>query len=363
MTTRVFLIFYLLLLVATTTQARSIVDGAGRTVTIPDTVNQVICSGAGCVRLLSYLQSQNTLVGVDDLETRKRQRDPRPYAIANPQFKALPVFGEFRGHDHPEQILTLENQPQVIFKTFSQMGHDPIELQQKTGIPVVVLQYGNLTQLRPEFYTSLRTMATVLGKEQRAEQVITFIEQTITDIQHRTTNIDMRPSVYLGGVAFKGPHGFQSTEPTYPPFAFLDAQNCAAVKIAGEHELSNSNVAKEKIVSWNPNYLFLDLSTIRLGEDAGGLYELRHDPAYRTLSAVQSGKVFGLLPYNMYAANHGSTLANSYYIGKTLYPDRFTDINPTEKADEIYEFLVGKPVFNAMNTMCGNMAFSSVPVQ
>lgn len=41
-------------------------------------------------------------------------------------------------------ILTLDPQPQVIFKTYAGMGHDPEELQAKTGLPVVVLDSGDL---------------------------------------------------------------------------------------------------------------------------------------------------------------------------------------------------------------------------
>jgi iron complex transport system substrate-binding protein len=344
--------------------AEEIVDGAGRMVILPDSVSRVICSGAGCLRLLTYLQAQDNVVAVDDIEKNRRQLDARPYALANPQYKTLPLFGEFRGRDNPELILTLSPQPQVIFKTYSQMGHDPEELRQKTGIPVVVLKYGNLTDQRPDLYASLRIMGGILKKSERAEQVIAFIEKEIADIRERIGNIQdtSRPSVYLGGVALKGPHGFESTEPSYPPFVFLQAKNLADVQVASGRDLRTTHVAKEKIVAWNPDYLFLDLSTIRLGSDSGGLYELRNDSAYQTLSAVKEGRIFGLLPYNMYSSNHGSTLANSYYIGKVLYPENFKDIEPDKKADEIFTFLVGKPVFADLNKMFQNMVYSVVEV-
>ena len=54
---------------------------------------------------------------------------------------------------------------------------------------------------------------------------------------------------------------------------------------------------------------------------------------------------------------HGSTLANAYYIGKILYPDRFNDIDPVQKADEIYTFLVGKPVFKDMDDSFNGMVY------
>lgn len=345
--------------------AATLKDASGKTVKLPDTIEHVICSGAGCLRLLTYLQAQDRIVAVDDIETRKRKRDARPYALANPQFKKKPVFGEFRGHDNPERILTLSPQPQVIFKTFPQMGHDPLELQKKTTIPVVELHYGNLFKLRPEFYRSLRLMGSSLGKEERAEQVITFFEETIADLERRTATVKdkQRPTVYLGGVSFKGPHGFQSTEPAYPPFEFINVKNLAYDKAMTTKELSNSNIAKEKIVAWDPDYLFLDLATLQLGDKAGGLYELQTDPAYQTLSSVQANRIFGLLPYNGYTSNHGSTLANAYFIGKLLYPDQFSDIEPEKKADEIYGFLVNAPVFATMNGFFGNLAFKKIPLQ
>ncbi|WP_319547804.1 iron ABC transporter substrate-binding protein [Desulfogranum marinum] len=366
MFTRIFLVACIFFLLCSEISAKAIEDSSGKTVQLPDSVDHVICSGSGCLRLLTYLQAQDKIVGVDSIETRKRKLDARPYALANPQFKKMPVFGEFRGYDNPERILTLAPQPQVIFKTYSsQMGYDPVELQQKTGIPVVVLNYGNFTHLRPELYKSLRIMGTVLGKENRSEQVISFFEETTTDLDKRTVNVpvDQRPTVYLGGVAFKGPHGFQSTEPAYPPFKFVHARNLAYDKAMSKKELSNSNIAKEKIVAWDPEYLFLDLSTLLLGDKAGGLYELKTDPAYLSLSSVKENRVFGLLPYNLYTKNYGSILANAYYIGKLLYPERFSDVDPDKKADEIYQFLVGKPVFSTMNGLFNNLVFKKVPLK
>lgn len=344
--------------------AKNITDVTGKTVQLPESIDHVICSGSGCLRLLTYLQAQDKIVGVDSIETRQKSFDARPYALANPQFKKMPIFGEFRGHDNPERILTLTPQPQVIFKTYSQMGYDPVELQQKTGIPVVVLNYGNLTHYRPQLYQSLRIMGEALGKQERAEGVISFFEDTIADLKQRTEDIlpEKRPEVYLGGVAFKGPHGFQSTEPAYPPFTFVHANNLAHDTTMTKKELRNSNIAKEKIVAWNPEILFLDLATLQLGDKAGGLYELKTDRAYQSLRAVGDGRVYGLLPYNWYTKNYGSILANAYYIGKLLYPDQFSDIKPDEKADEIYNFLVDKPVFATMNSFFRNLVFKQVPL-
>ena len=57
-----------------------------------------------------------------------------------------------------------------------------------------------------------------------------------------------------------------------------------------------------------------------------------------------------------------SILANAYYVGKLLYPDQFTDIDPKQKADDIYQFLVGKPVFGPLNEAFGGVAFTKLPL-
>ncbi|MFV0420674.1 iron ABC transporter substrate-binding protein [Oleidesulfovibrio sp.] len=341
-----------------------VVDATGQPLTSSTPVTKVVCSGSGCLRLLTYIEAESLAVAVDDMEVKRAKFDTRPYALAHPEFKKLPIFGEFRGHDNPELILSLEPQPEVIFKTYtSSMGYDPKELQLKTGIPVIVLDYGDLGENRQALFHSLRVMGRVTGKSQRAEEVIAFFESAIADLHKRTAHVapSEQQSVFVGGIAFKGPHGFQSTEPGYPPFEFVNAKNLAVQDSAGKC-LKHSDVAKEKIVEWDPDCLFVDLSTLRLGDKANGVAELKSDPAYQTLNAVKAGNVHGLLPYNWYTQNFGSILANAYFVGKVLYPALFSDVNPAEKADEIYTFLVGRPVFEKLNNSFDNLAFQPVPV-
>ena len=342
---------------------RTIIDAAGRKVEIPEKIERVICSGPGCLRLLTYLQSQDKIVAVDSMEKRKSIFDARPYALANPQFKELPLFGEFRGHDNPELIMGLDPFPQLIFKTFSSMGYDPVKLEKKTGIPVVVLNYGDMFKYQKDFFNALKIMGEVMDKRARAEELMAFFNAQIKELEQRTFDVadTEKKSCFVGGIAFKGPHGFQSTQPIYPPFLFINAKNVAAFDKTGK-DLSSSIISKESLVKWDPEILFLDLSTLQVGNGLGGLNELKTDPVYQTLTAVQKGNVFGVLPYNWYTINFGSILADAWYAGKLLYPDKFADIIPAKKADEIYTFLVGKPVFPIMNEAFQNMVFKKIPL-
>ena len=342
----------------------TLTDGFGREVTIPESVERVVCSGAGCLRYLVYLQAQDDVVGVDSLEKEESAFEGRPYALANPQLKDYPLIGEFRGKDDPEKIIAIS--PQAILKTGTSgqsaatNGADADTLQNKTGIPVVMFPYGSLKneEQKAEMYNSLRIMGQVVGKQERAEEVINYINATMQDLENRTADIpeSERKTAYIGGVSMAGAHGIISTEPAYPPFLWVNANNVAA-GMGAEH----ADIAKEALVDWDPEYIFIDIGTLQVGNE-GAIGELKNDTSLSGLSAVKNKKVYGVIPYNYYSTNYESVLANAYFVGKVLYPDRFEDIDPEAKADEIYTFFLGKPVFSELNGQYDNLGFKSIPL-
>jgi len=70
--------------------AFTLTDGFGREVTIPENVERIVCSGAGCLRYLLYLQAQDYVVGVDSMDKKENKYEGRPYVYANPQLKLSP---------------------------------------------------------------------------------------------------------------------------------------------------------------------------------------------------------------------------------------------------------------------------------
>ncbi len=342
----------------------AITDGFGRNVTIPENTEKVVCSGAGSLRYLVYLQAQDYVVGVDSIEKEKSEIEGRPYALANPQLRDYPLIGEFRGKDDPEKIIAID--PQVILKAgatgqpAAANAADADALQNKTGIPVVMFPYGSLKneEQKAEMYSSLRIMGEVVGRQERAEEIVAYIDATMQDLENRTADIpeSERKTVYVGGVSSAGAHGIISTEPAYPPFLWVNANNVAA-GMGADH----ADIAKEALVDWDPEYLFIDIGTIQLGNE-GAIGELKNDTALAGLSAVKNNKVYGVIPYNYYSTNYESVLANAYFVGKVLYPDRFEDIDPEAKANEIYTFFLGKPIYSDLNGQYNNLGFKQIPL-
>ncbi len=343
----------------------TVTDGFGRSVTAPSPPESVVCSGSGCLRYLVYLQAQDLVVGVDDIEKKEQEAEGRPYALAyGSKFKDRPLIGEFRGKDDPEKIISIG--PDVVFKTgstgtaYGTSAAEADKLEDKTGIPVVAFPYGSLRDdaEKAEMYGGLRVMGEVLGKQDRAEEVIAYIDATMADLERRTGDIPAadQKSVYVGGISSAGAHGIISTEPAYPPFLWVHAKN-----VATGLGTAHADVAKEALVNWDPEYIFIDAGTTQM-ESGGAVGELKNDAALAGLSAAKNGKVYGVLPYNFYNTNYETVLADAYFVGKTLYPDRFADVDPVKKADEIYTFFVGKPVFGDLNGQYSNLGFAAIPL-
>jgi len=345
---------------------KTITDGYGRTVTIPADVKEVLCSGSGCLRYLTYLEGQDLIVGVDSIEKESQARDARGYALLNPQFKDYPLFGEFRGKDDPEKIIGIA--PEMIFKTglsgsgtvASTNAEEGDKLSQKTGIPVVMFPYGSLRDAKEqkEMFDSLRLMGEVIGNKERADELISYIEDTIADLKRRTADIPESEvkTAYVGGISYAGAHGIISTEPAYPPFLWVNVKN-AAGKMGTQH----ADVAKEAIVDWDPEYLFMDVGTIQM-DNEGGIGELKNDPSLQGLSALKEGKVYGVLPYNFYSTNYENIMVDAYFIGKTIYPDRFEDVDVKAKGDEIMTMFLGASPLDKINSQYNNMGLTQISI-
>ncbi len=316
-------------------------DMSGRIVEIPKNIQKVVGVKAGALRLLSYLGAANRIAGVEEIEKKNKN----PYNFANPQYKSLPVIGPIHGGDAELIVLA---RPDVIFMTYAMPG-EAEKLQNKTGIPVIALQYGDLNQNRETFYSALRLIAQVIHKTPRADSLINFIDLTLEDLNERTEMVStgLTPKVYVGGISFKGAHGISSTAPEYAPFEYIHTNNLAA-----PFKSSNNNVSidKEQLIEWDPEKIFIDYAGWNIVKD-----ELRQQALSQTLNAVKNNELYLLFPYNWYTTNFATILVNSYFAGSILFPQAFSDIVMEEKANTIYKAFLNKPVYSEMTNQFGEL--------
>ncbi|MFL7793206.1 MAG: iron ABC transporter substrate-binding protein [Anaerolineae bacterium] len=327
------------------TETVSVTDLLGREVSVPAEVSRVVAIGPGALRLYVYAGNLNYVVGVEQIEADSPTG--RPYLLANPELAELPVIGQGGPNNapDPEKILTLA--PDVIFSTYATDAAAADELQTKTGIPVVVISYGTVgfgttTIFGEAVQDSLRLIGGITGQTEKAQAAIDFLQEIQQDLDSRTKDVSDadKPSVYVGGLGARGTHGIESTQGMY---ALLDAVHAKNV-VDETGESGSIMIDKEKLLAWDPNYIFIDQGGL-----AAVLEDYQKNPAfYKSLSAVQNGQVYAQLPYNYYSTNIDTAIADAYYLGKILYPAAFADIDPLQKADEIYWSLLGQPVYTQM---------------
>jgi len=262
-------------------------DLTKRKVEVPGQVERIVCAGPGALRLIVYLKATDMVIGVEDAE-RSWGSSGRPYAIAHQELKNLPSIGPGGPGKLPNTEALVKLSPDVIFMSYIEKRIAD-NIQKKTNIPVVVLSYGELARFSEPLFESLKLTGKLLGKEKKADEVVNFIKQVIEDLKTRTEDIPdkQKPSVYIGGIGYKGAHGIDSTEASFPPFVFLHAKNVVD-EVGKEGHLF---IDREKLFEWDPDIIFIDEGGFELVKQD---YEKRRQ-FYYSLKAFIKGNVYGTL--------------------------------------------------------------------
>jgi iron complex transport system substrate-binding protein len=222
-------------------------------------------------------------------------------------------------------------------------------VQQKIGIPVFVLTYGPFGRFNDKVFDAITAAGKVLGREKRAEAVVAFIQDKRSQLHQRTADIpdDHKPGVYIGGIGFKGTHGIESTEIDYAPATWLGVKNIARKEGPSGHLF----VDRERLLEMNPDMVFIDG-----GGQSLVLQDYEKRPGYyRGLKAFQNKQVYTLYSFNWYMTNLGTVIADAFAMGKIIYPQRFEDVETGALADEVYTFLLGRPVYADMKAINGDL--------
>lgn len=339
----------------------TITDAFGREVSIPENPEKIAVVGSGSMRYFVYLGIDLDDVCAVDYQDSKLNIETvnvRPYALANPEILEIPEVGAAKGVVDNEKLLM--SGADILFMGGASSSNAEVanEIQEKTGIPVVMFYTGNYVTDAEKIQDTLLMLGDILDKEQRAKDLIAYFDAVEADLKKRVAGLSAEETVYVGGVSYNGVHGLDGTDPTYYPFAVLNIKNAAA-EVTSVSQTGYAQISKEKLLEWDPDLILVDLSTLTAAE-GGALVELKNDPSYRELTAVKNSMVYTVNPHTSMNVNHETTLANAYFIGKLLYPEQFEDIDPVKKADEIYTFVVGEPVFDLLSANVEGLSYQRV---
>ena len=299
----------------------TIVDMADRTVTVPRPVERVVTPWLPAVRDVVILGAVDKLVGIDSYTAK---RGEVLFCVqAHPELMDLPVVGSYK---EPDVEVILELKPDVVFVYFSYP--EVADYIQQTGIPAVCL-----SSVRPndfsKTYESLRLAGWILGKEDRAEWLISYVEDKLDRIRKITNEIpeEEKPKVYAL-VAY----GIKDTM-VYAPVEWAGGINVAKEYLLS-HGLTYAYIDPEQVIVWNPDVIFLGCT----GDYVAQLFEIH--PGIEVTKAVKEGRVYQIFgPW--FCWDLIQMVVETYYMAKLLHPDKFQDLDVEKEANKMFKEVYG----------------------
>jgi iron complex transport system substrate-binding protein len=327
-----------LLLVAFGAVAGEFTDSAGRIVVLPAQINRVMAAGP-TAEVLVYVLAPDKLIGWAQL----------PRGVMSARYARIPVVGQLTG-PNPTATATTVSQlhPDVIIDAgivTPERAAFADQISQATGTPYVLLDNSF-----DRAATMLRTAGRVLGVADRGDDLAGSAEHAINALRGRLLiqPATERPLVYYAG----GPSGLETGLPGSGAAAAIEA--AGAINVAAPLGTGNRvMVTLQQLQQWNP--------TVIIVQDPGFYQIVQRSPAWRSLAAVRSKKVFlePSSPFGWIDDPPGmNRLIGLYWLSQIFYPgdsqddlrslmqdfyDKFYGIKLTDKQIEAIAKTAGIP--------------------
>jgi len=300
----------------------TILDSAGRTVSIPLPVERIIPTDYRTTEALLALGARDMIVGVD---TAFHQRMAE-FGLAD-----VPEASVHSGEVNYEEILLLR--PNMIILPVSGASYADDVASKLPGIPVIVMS----ATTRQDGIPELRILGQILGKEEQSEKLINWTLKYSGVVEERTKSLspEEMPTFY---------YEYMSESSKWQAIPSSNAagmvvEGCGGRNVADDVKL-NGSVAQmdaEWVISKDPDFIFMDLmkgfdsGPGKTEDDLQALLDKyiddRAGDGFRNLTAVQNNHVY-LIDRDMITGPRW--IIGHVFFAKWLHPDLFEDVDPIE---------------------------------
>ncbi|MCZ6186473.1 ABC transporter substrate-binding protein [Campylobacter ureolyticus] len=327
-------ILSVLLLFITFTYASVIKDQLNREVVLPDKVDKIVVLQHQSLNVLVQIGAKDKIVGV--LQSWEKRLGSDYKRLFNGIDK-LPTPGDLKTINF-ESILNLK--PDVVIVT-NYIDKSYIEKLEELKIPVVMMSFfkdssAGKDSVNPEFedeeysydnglYEGIMLLGKISDKEDNAKELVNYIKNSQNELKEYTKNIKDKIKLYMANPKYQT---YGSGKYTSIIFKRAGGENVAAKDIKGYKQVS-----AEKILSWNPDIIFVQARYSSVVD------ELKNDKSLKNLDAIKNNKIY-LMPEYAKAWGYPTPEAMSigeFWIAKKLYPDIFKDFDLDKKVKEYYK--------------------------
>ena len=325
---------------ATAAETRTVTDQLNRTVTVPADIQRIVVLQHQTLDILVELGAADKIVGV---------LRSWPSLIPGldkyaPQLVGLPTPGDL-STANVEELLRLK--PDVVFVT----NYAPaamIDQIAQAGVPVVAISLSQgegveAPKLNPTFAdddvayaeglkAGVKLIGAIVGKSDRADQLLDYAFSRRAMVQDRVAGLPQADRVRLY-MANPDLSTYGSGKYTGVIMARSGGVNVAA-GVRGA-----TKVSMEDILAWDPQVIFVQDRYAPVAD------QIRQGSAWQHVDAVKAGRIY-ITPE--YVKPWGYPLPEALALGelwmaKTLYPDRFADIDMQAEATAYYQRFYGQP--------------------
>ena len=306
-----------------------IVDAAGRSVAIPREVNRVVSPFTMYTRMIAAIGGQDKLVGVSHSCLL-----PEEEIAHGVNLPGLPDVGQFGSNI--ELIASLK--PDIIFASEG----DVATFEEKTGATVICTSFPHDTDIRDMFDSQAEIIGKALHLEENAADLIAFMDRKfarVTDIAE-TIPEDEKLKVYFAWTSWTG--DIINSLYDFDPITLAGGINVAGEAqdfAPGERGIL---VSREHIIMWDPDVILLSPASLGVnGQQPVTIEDVLADPVLQQVSAIRNRRVY----YTTAMCNwwpQQRAIAQTMYIAKLLYPDRFADLDVEAEGNEIFKRFYGE---------------------
>ncbi|MDD6647567.1 MAG: ABC transporter substrate-binding protein [Firmicutes bacterium] len=299
-----------------TEDSLTIVDQAGREVTVGKDIESIALCYRVVIRFLLSLDQGDKITGIGKTEDFLEELQP--------SLKECADVG--KGVADIEALAELK--PDLFFHKASDV--ETLEAVEEIGIPAVGIEI----ETPEDMLTALDLMGKVCGAEEKADALRKYYNDRLGSIAEMTSVIDNKKSaVIMGSSIGKVADGTMLQGEMIERAGGI---NCAAELEATELWPS---AGAEQIFAWNPEYIFITNS-----ESASyTVDDILKDPAWSEIEAVKNRHVY-VMPAEKDSWEFPgivSVLGIEYMI-RVMYPQLLSDDEFEADVDELYELSYGR---------------------
>lgn len=303
-------------------ETKTVQDDTGREVTVPETITKVAPSGS-VAQLILLTLVPDLLVGLS-VSPSTAQMTYYPEEVVY-----LPTFGQFYGKKSTLNMESLiKAEPQITIDLGDRKRTIKVDLagiQSKTNIPTVF--YESTIEKLPDAY---RSLGTLLGREEKAEELAAFVEKTLKMAEDHAKKIpkDKRKTVLFG------------TGATGLAVNARGSAHAQVIELIGAENAIIPGVVTDKgggtIVNLEDVYQAEPDVIIQANHD---LIHTMDQGEWAQLKAVREGRYYWIPqePYSwMSAPPSVNMVLGVWWLGQLVYPEIYNDYDMADIAKEYY---------------------------